>query len=240
VIPCRGLVTVAAAICDACVPLLERHRKLSDPKRLAKRHAVLRPFLFNPCLLTALDYLIGEKLLTYAESAVTRPEFARELPRFVAEVRYPSSTMIRRSLGELQLLAAGGSTLRQPQWHRRRPPRQRLPHRIWSQSARRRPISRAESGSRRRSGAGPNDTAEARCFAASGSPGFACGAEARNAGPAFGFQQHPVDAGSCGWAVGHQSRRSREDMDIAMVLWRRGGGASIFPPRPVPIKPPAR
>jgi hypothetical protein len=35
----------------------------------------------------ALDYLIGEKLLNYAETAVTRPEFARELPRFVAEVR---------------------------------------------------------------------------------------------------------------------------------------------------------
>jgi hypothetical protein len=28
-----------------------------------------------------------EKLLTYAEMAVTRSEFARELPRFVAEVR---------------------------------------------------------------------------------------------------------------------------------------------------------
>ena len=35
----------------------------------------------------ALDYLIGEKLLKYAETAVTRPEFARELPRFVAGVR---------------------------------------------------------------------------------------------------------------------------------------------------------
>jgi hypothetical protein len=34
-----------------------------------------------------LDYLIGEKLLVYAETAVTRPEFARELPRFVAEIR---------------------------------------------------------------------------------------------------------------------------------------------------------
>jgi hypothetical protein len=34
-----------------------------------------------------LDYLIGEKLLIYAETAVTRPEFARELPRFIAEVR---------------------------------------------------------------------------------------------------------------------------------------------------------
>ena len=38
-------------------------------------------------ILSALDYLIGEKLLTYAEMAVARPEFARELPRFVAEVR---------------------------------------------------------------------------------------------------------------------------------------------------------
>ena len=35
----------------------------------------------------ALDYLIGEKLMDYAEMAVTRPEFARELPSFVAEIR---------------------------------------------------------------------------------------------------------------------------------------------------------
>jgi hypothetical protein len=38
-------------------------------------------------VVAALDYLIGEKLLNYAETAVTRPEFARELPRFVAGVR---------------------------------------------------------------------------------------------------------------------------------------------------------
>jgi hypothetical protein len=38
-------------------------------------------------ILSALDYLIGEELLIYAETAVTRPEFARELPRFVAEIR---------------------------------------------------------------------------------------------------------------------------------------------------------
>jgi hypothetical protein len=37
-------------------------------------------------ILSALDYLIGEKLLTY-ETSMTRPEFARELPRFVSEVR---------------------------------------------------------------------------------------------------------------------------------------------------------
>ena len=36
---------------------------------------------------SALDYLIGEKLLRYAELAALRPEFAQELPRFVGEVR---------------------------------------------------------------------------------------------------------------------------------------------------------
>ena len=38
-------------------------------------------------VVSALDYLIGEKLMTFADAAATRPEFARELPRFVAEVR---------------------------------------------------------------------------------------------------------------------------------------------------------
>ena len=38
-------------------------------------------------VVSALDYLIGEKLMTYAETAVGRPEFARDLPRFVAEIR---------------------------------------------------------------------------------------------------------------------------------------------------------
>jgi hypothetical protein len=35
---------------------------------------------------SALDYLIREKLLNFAEDAKRRPEFARELPRFLAEV----------------------------------------------------------------------------------------------------------------------------------------------------------
>jgi hypothetical protein len=35
----------------------------------------------------ALDYLIGEKLDEFARVATTRPEFARELPQFLAEVR---------------------------------------------------------------------------------------------------------------------------------------------------------
>jgi hypothetical protein len=38
-------------------------------------------------VVSALDYLIGEKLMDFAEMAVTRPELARELPSFVAEIR---------------------------------------------------------------------------------------------------------------------------------------------------------
>ncbi|MBK8870763.1 MAG: hypothetical protein IPN19_06870 [Elusimicrobia bacterium] len=35
----------------------------------------------------ALGYLIGEKLLQFVQTANDHPEFAKELPRFVAEVR---------------------------------------------------------------------------------------------------------------------------------------------------------
>lgn len=35
---------------------------------------------------SALDYLIGEKLLNFAASAEGRPEFKRELPRFLAAI----------------------------------------------------------------------------------------------------------------------------------------------------------
>jgi len=35
---------------------------------------------------SALDYLIREKLLNFADDAERRPEFAKELPRFLAEV----------------------------------------------------------------------------------------------------------------------------------------------------------
>src|SRR5712691_9830003 len=58
-------------------------------------------------ILSALDYLIGEKLMTYADTAVTRPEFARELPRFVAEVRdIFSAEEIRQYLDHLARMAA--------------------------------------------------------------------------------------------------------------------------------------
>jgi hypothetical protein len=37
--------------------------------------------------LAALDYLVGEKLMTYVATAEDHPEFARELPKFVAAIR---------------------------------------------------------------------------------------------------------------------------------------------------------
>ena len=36
---------------------------------------------------SALDYAVGEKLLTFAEAAEAHPEFARALPQFVSELR---------------------------------------------------------------------------------------------------------------------------------------------------------
>ena len=35
----------------------------------------------------AFDYLVAEKLFNFVDAATSRPEFARELPRFVAYVR---------------------------------------------------------------------------------------------------------------------------------------------------------
>ena len=38
-------------------------------------------------LAEAFDYVVGEKLLNFAEAAARDPDFARELPRFVSRVR---------------------------------------------------------------------------------------------------------------------------------------------------------
>jgi hypothetical protein len=35
---------------------------------------------------SALDYLIGEKLITFADAARQEPAFAKELPRFLAAI----------------------------------------------------------------------------------------------------------------------------------------------------------
>ena len=38
-------------------------------------------------LTAAFDYVVGEKLMNYASAASIHPDFARELPRFVSELR---------------------------------------------------------------------------------------------------------------------------------------------------------
>lgn len=38
-------------------------------------------------LTAAFDYLVGEKLMSFAGAVSRHPDFARELPRFVSEVR---------------------------------------------------------------------------------------------------------------------------------------------------------
>ena len=38
-------------------------------------------------LTAAFEYLVGEKLMNFANTASRHPDFARELPRFVSEVR---------------------------------------------------------------------------------------------------------------------------------------------------------
>jgi hypothetical protein len=38
-------------------------------------------------LKAAFDYVVGEKMMSFASAACQHPDFARELPRFVSEVR---------------------------------------------------------------------------------------------------------------------------------------------------------
>lgn len=37
--------------------------------------------------LAAFDYIVAEKLINYVEASMERPEFARELPKFVGAIR---------------------------------------------------------------------------------------------------------------------------------------------------------
>jgi hypothetical protein len=51
----------------------------------------------------ALDYLIGEKLFHFVQAAEQRPEFAAELPAFVAEIqRLFTAGQIREYLDDLE------------------------------------------------------------------------------------------------------------------------------------------
>jgi hypothetical protein len=65
---------------DAIVSLVRFEKIWAEQCRATKR--IKRRFGAK----SALDYLIGEKLITFAAVAEDRPEFAKELPRFLAAV----------------------------------------------------------------------------------------------------------------------------------------------------------
>jgi hypothetical protein len=57
----------------------------------------------------AMGYLIGEKLLNFIRAANERPEFAKELPSFIAEIkRIFGSSEIRLYLDNLRRVGAPG------------------------------------------------------------------------------------------------------------------------------------
>jgi hypothetical protein len=74
----------------------------------SKEHCVVaRSVRARHRIISGLEYLIGEKFLIYAEAAITRPEFARELPLFVAQAREMfSGEEIGHSLDNLERMAA--------------------------------------------------------------------------------------------------------------------------------------
>jgi len=52
----------------------------------------------------AFDYIVAEKLFNFADAATAHPEFARELPRFVARVRgLFTAEEIRADLNRIEL-----------------------------------------------------------------------------------------------------------------------------------------
>ena len=54
-------------------------------------------------LKAAFDYLVAEKLLNFAEAAAEHREFARELPRFVSQVRQMFSPLeIRNHIARIE------------------------------------------------------------------------------------------------------------------------------------------
>ena len=93
---------ITAAAGSECIMTQHKFQEIWKQQCVAARSVRLQHGV-----LSALDYLIGEKLLAYAEAAVTRPEFARELPRFVAEVRdIFSDEELRPYLDHLERMAA--------------------------------------------------------------------------------------------------------------------------------------
>jgi len=60
----------------------------------------------------ALGYLIGEKLLTFLRTSETEPDFASEVPAFVARIREDFEPHeLRTYLGNVQRVGACGHTM---------------------------------------------------------------------------------------------------------------------------------
>ncbi len=58
-------------------------------------------------LKAAFDYIVGEKLLNFAEASAHSPDFARELPRFLSEVRRMfTSDEIATQLADIERMQA--------------------------------------------------------------------------------------------------------------------------------------
>lgn len=65
----------------------------------------------------ALGYLIGEKMVSFMREAEERPEFSRELPNFVAEIkRIFDRFEIAENLNGVKRLGALGQTLTDEQY----------------------------------------------------------------------------------------------------------------------------
>jgi len=62
-------------------------------------------------LKAAFDYIVGEKLLNFAEASAHNPDFARELPRFVSEIRRMfAPDEIQEQLAEIERTQNEGDT----------------------------------------------------------------------------------------------------------------------------------
>ena len=62
----------------------------------------------------ALNYLIGEKLFHFVQAAEQHPEFAAELPAFVAEIREVSARVRSRGIRAGNRVQPNSASLRLP------------------------------------------------------------------------------------------------------------------------------
>jgi hypothetical protein len=72
--------TIAAPAVTGYIPRMRFEKVWVEQCRATK--AITRRFGAK----NALDYLIGEKLISFADTARAHPEFARELPKFLAAI----------------------------------------------------------------------------------------------------------------------------------------------------------